>query len=181
VADGTDARLTFVQRWKSARYADHGEKVLVLRAGKIVREELSASVPGWQDDAKQVFDARALPTALTLRLVARNDSTPNDCQYITYVLYVGDKKREIGTALRRAKEEVEEAIAPQVGGGKILYDDDAGCDQAMDRVTIVRNGDSLVVKTSHRDFMPEAANDPPRPPEVVLTVLLPARAVLKAE
>jgi hypothetical protein len=78
-------RVRFLQRWRSARYADHGTKVLdLLRdpstgALRILYEDLLNSEPGWEDravadrsapfarvrsvaDARAAFD-RAAPTA----------------------------------------------------------------------------------------------------------------------
>ena len=75
VPKGT-AKATFVQRFKSGDYADHGKKVITFARGadgalKITREEMLTSSSGWEDDAKakvKELDASAWTSPITVRL-----------------------------------------------------------------------------------------------------------------
>jgi ketosteroid isomerase-like protein len=65
--------VTFTQRWRSGTYADHGQKVLKLRAAedgglRIAVEDLRTSTAGWEDAAFQAADLTAMTPPLTVEV-----------------------------------------------------------------------------------------------------------------
>ncbi len=112
VEDGK-VTLTFVQRWKSGKFADHGEKVLELAAKdgglRIVREELKWSERGFEDGKDKPLDATALVSPITLRVeeIAMPDN--GDCSETRLRIHLVDSK---GTKLQ-----VDHGVVTAVAGG----------------------------------------------------------------
>ncbi len=94
---GNDCVVTFLQRWKSGRFADHGEKTLTFRDSgsgmRIVREEMKWSERGYEDSKTPVVDATALTSPLTLTLSVKTaPKNESDCLSSTMVLTLKDAK-----------------------------------------------------------------------------------------
>ncbi len=94
--------LTFVQRWKSGKFADHGEKVLELRAEasgalRVVREELKWSEHGWEDSKEKAFDATALVSPITMTVEEYRAPDNGDCSVKVFRVHLKDDK---GTAVK---------------------------------------------------------------------------------
>lgn len=83
--EGDTVTLTFTQRWRSGKAADHGEKVIELRLAKddnklrITREELKWSERGWEDSKDKVFDASDLASPITLTVEKVRKPDNGDC------------------------------------------------------------------------------------------------------
>lgn len=94
--DGDTVTVTFVQRWRSGKFADHGEKVLDLKktdAGlRIVREEQKWTERGWEDGKDKPLDATDLvsPIKLTVTGVAQPDN--GDCSETKLRIALEDSK-----------------------------------------------------------------------------------------
>jgi ketosteroid isomerase-like protein len=185
---GDKATVAFVQRYQSGKYADHGDKALVLRAGAsgaltIVREEMLYSAPGWTADAKAEVDATALVSPITVKL--RESADPDNvdnCGTVLYTLLLTDAKGK--------------KLTQDVGGGVVMIDkaeviDDADtsggelfhvgqwCAGGADYYKIVKNGDSIVVRYKAEDEG-DAIEPAPAPRwETQLTIKLAAGAKLK--
>jgi len=94
--EGDLVTLTFVQRWKGGKFADHGEKVLELKADgdtmKIVREELKWSERGWEDGKEKVFDATAMVSPLTMTVEQVRLADNGDCSETRLRIQLKDAK-----------------------------------------------------------------------------------------
>jgi hypothetical protein len=65
--------VTFTQRWRSGKYADHGQKVIKLRAEadgvhRIIVEDMRTSTKGWEDARVKAADLTAMKSPLTMRV-----------------------------------------------------------------------------------------------------------------
>ena len=95
--DASAVTLTFVQRWKSGKFADHGEKILELRADgtgavRIVREELKWSERGWEDSKDKPVDATALVSPITLTVEEVKAPDNGDCSVTILRIHLKDDK-----------------------------------------------------------------------------------------
>lgn len=94
--EGDKVTLTFIQRWKSPKSADHGEKVIELAAvdGKlrIVREELKWSERGWEDSKDKPLDATGLESPITLTVERVRLPDNGDCSASQLRLRLKDAK-----------------------------------------------------------------------------------------
>jgi hypothetical protein len=83
--DGKVTTIYFLQRWRSGRYADHGEKIIAFRSNdegipQIVSEELRTSKKGWDDTEAADEEAwspsanEALCAAVVARLATCSDA-----------------------------------------------------------------------------------------------------------
>lgn len=111
--EGDKVTLTFIQRWKSAKSADHGEKVIDLAVvdGKlrIVREELQWSERGWEDSKEKPLDATALVSPITLTVERVRLPDNGDCSETRLRLHLVDSKGE--------KKDVDYGTITGMGGG----------------------------------------------------------------
>lgn len=111
---GDTVTLTFMQRWRSGKSADHGEKVLELRLSKddnkvrIVREDLKWSERGWEDSRDMVFNAADLvaPITMTVEKVRKPDN--GDCSASSLRISFEDSKG--------SKKELEYGTITGMGG-----------------------------------------------------------------
>jgi hypothetical protein len=181
-----DGKVTidFVQRYQSGRYADHGDKELVLVAGAggalaIAREEMLYSAPGWTADPAAELDLGALASPITLTV--RQQGQPEDvggCGGVTYTLELVDAKHakkevDIGSGFVSIDKATEETAAST---GDKLFEFGEWCAGGADFYQIVRNGDALVVRHKAED---EGSPDEPAPPptwETELTIKLASGA-----
>jgi hypothetical protein len=94
--DGDRISLTFIQRWRGGKFADHGEKELVLEprgAGlKIVREELKWSERGWDDTKTKPFDATSLTSPITMTVERVRGPDNGDCSNTALRITLSDAK-----------------------------------------------------------------------------------------
>jgi hypothetical protein len=65
--------VTFTQRWRTGKYADHGQKVMKLRADddgvhRIIVEDMRTSTSGWEDARVKAADLTAMVSPLTIRV-----------------------------------------------------------------------------------------------------------------
>jgi hypothetical protein len=176
--------IDFVQRYQSGRYADHGDKELVLVAGAggalaIAREEMLYSAPGWTADPKAEVDLSALASPITLTV--RQQGQPEDvggCGGVSYTLELVDAKKvkksvDIGSGFVSIDKATEQMSA---AAGDQLFEFGEWCAGGADYYQIVRNGDALVVRHKAED---EGSPDEPAPTptwETELTIKLAAGA-----
>jgi hypothetical protein len=188
--DHARATIAFTQRYQSGKYADHGNKQLVVveKGGKltIAREEMLYSAPGWNADPKMELDATALSSPITATVLQdREDpAATSGCGTVTYTLQLADgKHREVSAdvgiaivALDDLKDEIP--IDPKADAlFELGYPACAGDD---DIYKIVKNGDALVVRHKEEDEAPDDVTDYTPPDwETRLTVRLPAGATIK--
>ena len=182
----TGATISFLQRWKSGSYADHGTKVLKLaydKAGamQIVREELLSSTPGWEDDPSTVLDATDMVGTISV-WVQEEGIDPNEgCTSVTYVLYMKDKKRhtlskELGGGFVPTDDSGRTTIAVPPGGDG-LYEFGEWCAGGADYYQVKQSGDALIVLYKGVDEGEEKSQEF----QTILTVQLPAGAKIKAK
>lgn len=111
--EGDKVTLTFIQRWKSEKFADHGEKVLELAQKdgglRIVREELKWSERGFEDGKDKPLDATALVSPVTLRVEWVSAPDNGDCSETHLRIHLEDSK---GTKLK-----VDHGTITGMGGG----------------------------------------------------------------
>ncbi len=74
--------VTFTQRWRSGNYADHGQKVVKLRAAdngehRIVVEDMRTSTSGWEDAGLKAADLTTMTPPLTVS-VSVDRTVPKD-------------------------------------------------------------------------------------------------------
>ena len=187
LAKGNGFVVTFVQRYKSGKYADHGNKELVLAPDakgtlKIVREELRASIPGWETDTSKVIDATQLKSPLTVRLrteVAKRFPDNDTLAYFAVVMTIRDANkveivREVGGFLDYP--DMAQKVDPS--GSPELFQVSSG--PAFTTYWVKRSGDAIIVTSQENEE--GAGNDPGYvgKVETVLTVPLPAKAKVTA-
>lgn len=150
--DGDKVTLTFIQRWKGGKFADHGEKVLELEAKggalKIVREELKWSERGWEDGKEKVFDATGMASPITVTVARANKPDNGDCSEASLRVTLADAKGkkesfDYGTITGMGGDAAQKAgkLTPKGGEWTDLGVYCAGLQQGY---TIKQAGDTLV-------------------------------------
>ncbi|MFO0750540.1 MAG: hypothetical protein U1F43_33455 [Myxococcota bacterium] len=81
--DGGTTTVTFVQRWKSGKYADHGQKVLTLKADaggalKIIGEDMKTSERGWDDSKDMARDLSGMTPPFVVSVAVERRPLPAD-------------------------------------------------------------------------------------------------------
>lgn len=142
-------RVTFVQRWRSSAYADHGPKVLKLsgRPLRIVYEELVSSASGWADaDSKAtVVDGTALTSPVTLRLTA---ALPKDAESPGVLSLTATDAKGARVVVPLGKHlGLAASYAPEPAGAGFLYKATAWYAGAGDDFNVARDGAGVTVKS----------------------------------
>lgn len=147
--------ITFVQRWRSERYADHGEKTLTLRmdekgAAHIVREEMKWSERGFEDSKTPAFDATTLVSPISVIVdVVPNAKSPNtDCASAHLLLHLEDAKGtkktfEHGTVTGGADTTAPNVPHVKPTGGEITIEG-TYCAGLKQGYVVKASGDTLV-------------------------------------
>lgn len=156
------AKATFIQRFKSGDYADHGKKVLtfVQTTGgtfKIAHEEMLTSSSGWEDDAKnkvKELDASAWTSPITARLAheatgakARNADLPAP-HHLMFTLSDAAGKKESFELLLEAESDRPVTLgflAPKAQKG-ILFEEGFWWAGFGDHFRVVLDAERIVVK-----------------------------------
>jgi len=156
------AKATFIQRFKSGDYADHGKKVLtfVQSTGgtfKITHEEMLTSSSGWEDDAKnkvKELDASAWTSPITARLAheatgakARNADLPAP-HHLMFTLSDAAGKKESFELLLEAESDRPVTLgflAPKAQKG-ILFEEGFWWAGFGDHFRVVLDAERIVVK-----------------------------------
>jgi len=187
-APGTTA-VSLVQRWRSGKYADHGQKVLMVRAdaggvAKIVGEEMRTSERGWEDSKIKPSDLTGMKAPLTLHAVVERKQPPpdamQDCLAGTLRLTVEDAAGgklalEVGIVTGMALEDFR-ALTPVAPGAGGFYEElGEFCAGLGEGWRVEKDGDVLVATDVWND------EDTGEGKERHVLAQLPARAAVKFE
>jgi ketosteroid isomerase-like protein len=93
--------VTFTQRWRTGKYADHGQKVIKLRADadgvhRIIVEDMRTSTSGWEDARVKAVDLTSMTSPLTMRVFVDRrfpDRQSGDCVDAKVEIQIEDVKQ----------------------------------------------------------------------------------------
>lgn len=145
-------RVGFVQRWKSARYADHGPKVLRVRiiegAARIIYEDMLSSAEGWDDAPAKVtiVDGTALVPPIKVKVVGASEQDGGDQRLGTLTLVLVDQKKTTREIEIGSYNGVDAQSYPPEPSGSPLFKVRLWWAGAGDNFHVVRDGVGLVVR-----------------------------------
>lgn len=93
--------VTFTQRWRTGKYADHGQKVIKLRADadgahRIIVEDMRTSTSGWEDARVKAVDLTSMVSPLTMRVFVDRrfpENQSGDCVSAKVEIQIEDAKQ----------------------------------------------------------------------------------------
>jgi ketosteroid isomerase-like protein len=186
LAKGDGFVVTFVQRYKSGSYADHGHKELVLapdKAGKlkIVREELRASIPGWETDTSKVVDATKMKSPFTVRLRTEVAERDGDTARLAVIFTLRDaNKVEIVRELGSYTEYADMAGKVDPSGDGTLFDISSAPMFGGVQYMVRRSGDAIVATSRDSEVGTAEEKGWVGKAEPIFTVTLPPKATVAA-